>query len=389
MTDPELLSVRPIAVDLFAGAGGFSLGAEQAGWDVAASVEIDPIHARTHRTNLPQCSVLVADAAEVSGQRISDLILSSRPSWDGVVDLVIGGPPCQGFSSGGHQKVDDARNDLVLEFARLVVELRPRAFAMENVRGLLNGQYDSLRAEFSTMLRGAGYFLVGLDDWVQCRDFGLPQDRKRVVVRGALNRADVGPLLASAPVRHTVQEALYGLPEVRVRRSGASTVRLEREQREALDAFRATPYGRLVDPSPESRPGGIAVLHNCRVTEHTPETRKRFARTEPGGIDAVSRYFRLEAHGVSRTLRAGTGSDRGSYTAPRPIHPSRNRVLTVRESARLQGFPDWFIFDETVWHGQRQVGNSVPPPVARAVVASLASPATGVSVPLELEIATG
>lgn len=348
------------------------MGASQAGWDVAACVEIDPVHARTHKLNLPECETIIADAAGVSAAGIKSRIAGARADWDGVVDLVVGGPPCQGFSSGGHQLAGDIRNDLVLEFARLVIELRPRVFAMENVRGLLGDRYSGIRSRFVTSLERAGYSLAGTDSWIQCRDLGLPQDRRRVVIRGALDPQDLGELVPLGGRRHTVADALCGLPDVRVRRNGSSSIRLTPTQREQLRTFRNTPYGQLINPGATRPSADPMVLENCRVTEHSDETRRRFSRTSPGEVEAVSRYFRLAATGFSRTLRAGTGADRGSYTAPRPIHPRRNRVLTVRESARIQGFPDWFVFDETVWHGQRQVGNSVPPPVARAIALSLA-----------------
>lgn len=116
-------------------------------------------------------------------------------------------------------------------------------------------------------------------------------------------------------------------------------------------------------------------ITNSKRTVHTPSTQARFEATKPGEVEPKSRLYRLPLDGPSRTLRAGTGSDRGSHTSPRPIHPTQNRVVTVREAARLHGYPDWFRFHVTNWHGHRQVGNSVPPPLARAageaLVASL------------------
>ena len=96
-------------------------------------------------------------------------------------------------------------------------------------------------------------------------------------------------------------------------------------------------------------------------TEHAPQTIKRFSETEPGKQETVSRYYRLAWDRTAPTLRAGTGSDRGSYQAARPIHPEEPRVITVREAARLQGFPDWFMFHPTKWHSHRMIGNSVSP----------------------------
>lgn len=102
-------------------------------------------------------------------------------------------------------------------------------------------------------------------------------------------------------------------------------------------------------------------------TSHTDISRRRFAQTRPGEVEPISRFFKLPRDGVANTLRAGTDSARGAFTSPRPIHYEKNRCITVREMARLHGFPDWFRFHKTKWHGARQIGNAVPPPLARAV----------------------
>jgi DNA (cytosine-5)-methyltransferase 1 len=112
-------------------------------------------------------------------------------------------------------------------------------------------------------------------------------------------------------------------------------------------------------------------LTGCLRTRHSQLTVRRFRQTKPGSAEAVSRFQRLDPNGVAPTIRAGTGSDRGSHTAPRPIHPYEPRCITVREAARLHSFPDWFRFDATRWHAFRQIGNSVPPLLAQAVAASL------------------
>jgi DNA (cytosine-5)-methyltransferase 1 len=109
------------------------------------------------------------------------------------------------------------------------------------------------------------------------------------------------------------------------------------------------------------------LLTASQSTDHTFSSLARFEQTPPGTVEPVSRFYRLHPEGLSRTLRAGTGRDRGSFTGPRPLHPTQPRVITVREGARLQGFPDWFGFNATKWHGFHQVGASAPPPVARAV----------------------
>ena len=143
---------------------------------------------------------------------------------------------------------------------------------------------------------------------------------------------------------------------------------LERDASRYVAALRSNPdrddfgYRRRWDPG--------VVTSSCRTT-HAPEVRSRFARTASGHAEKVSRFFKLSAHGVSPTLRAGTHYDRGSFNAPRPIHPVHPRVISVREAARLHSYPDWFRFHWTKWHGFREVGNSLPPRVGRAVVAEV------------------
>jgi DNA (cytosine-5)-methyltransferase 1 len=133
--------------------------------------------------------------------------------------------------------------------------------------------------------------------------------------------------------------------------------------------------GEAGDPQDRSRnrPGRRETLTGFLRTSHTPETISRFANTEQGHYESISRFFRLAKDGLAPTIRAGTGKDHGSYMAARPIHPVDPRCITVREAARLHSFPDWFKFHPTRWHGFRQIGNSVPPLLARAVACSVYS----------------
>ena len=126
-------------------------------------------------------------------------------------------------------------------------------------------------------------------------------------------------------------------------------------------------------------------VSGCWATRHTDAVVARFEETEPGCLEPISRYPRLSLDGLCPTLRAGTGKDRGSYQAMRPIHPVDPRVITVREAARLQGFPDWFVFHPTKWHSFRMIGNSVPPPVAKGIMSVVAS---ALGAPVESEVAS-
>src|SRR5439155_23246954 len=131
--------------------------------------------------------------------------------------------------------------------------------------------------------------------------------------------------------------------------------------------------GETLDPTDFSYPRvhDRSVVTGCQRARHTSESRRRFEGTPPGKTEPISRFYRLSAGGVCNTLRAGTATDRGAFSAPRPIHFSEPRCISVREAARLHSYPDWFRFHRTIWHGFRQIGNSVPPLLARAVATRL------------------
>jgi len=139
-----------------------SLGFEQAGYDVVAAVEYDPVHAATHAFNFPECEILCRDASKLSA---ADVMMAAKRGfkrlhpgvpWPGRLDALIGGPPCQGFSTGGKRERDDERNDLLLHFVRLVEDLKPETFCLENVAGLLEVKFDEVRKEAFDRLRNAG-----------------------------------------------------------------------------------------------------------------------------------------------------------------------------------------------------------------------------------------
>lgn len=369
---------RPITIDLYAGAGGLSLGMEQAGFDVVAAVELDPIHALTHRFNFPRTPVLCGDVGTIDAAELTSV---AQVGWEALgnfgpveIDAVVGGPPCQGFSVGGVRDSDDERNSQLLRFISLVAQLKPKVFLLENVAGLLEPRFDGLRKEAFAVLERAGYSLGGIDKTVNASNFGVPQSRRRVLIMGSLEGFLVPELQSGTMQPTTVGDALSGLPDLAAYRTllAVDEVSLRDEDFNALIGASSVYARRLVGVAETSEDRSFARVHDPRLltgslrTVHTPKTVQRFARTIEGTVERVSRLYRLAEDGVSRTLRAGTGTDRGSHTSPRPIHPTKSRVITVREAARLHGYPDWFRFHATNWHGHRQVGNSVPPPLAAA-----------------------
>lgn len=361
-------STRPLAIDLFAGAGGLSLGLEQAGFDVAAAVEIDPIHCAIHEYNFPQTKVICASVTQLTGEKIRKL-----SGLEGVeVDLLAGGAPCQGFSMMGKRALDDPRNQLVQHFVRLVSEIQPRYCLFENVKGLTLGKHAKFLDELIEALQKIGYQVQSPHRVLNAADFGVPQSRERLF----LMAARAGLSLPDYPRPHikrvAVVDAIADLPDAdqfdglldcdTLAIGWATSSNYAKQLRgQAKDADNFS-YPRTFDPQ---------QLTSSMRTIHTELSRKRFRETFAGTTEPVSRFFKLDLQGLCNTLRAGTDSQRGAFTAPRPIHPTLPRVITVREAARLHSYPDWFRFHITKWHGFRQIGNSVPPLLARAVGAEI------------------
>ncbi|MHB4508704.1 DNA cytosine methyltransferase, partial [Klebsiella pneumoniae] len=166
---------RPIAVDLFAGAGGLSLGFEQAGFDIMASVEIDPIHCSAHKYNFPMCKTICRSVVDVTGEYVREVSGIGEKE----IDVVIGGAPCQGFSLIGKRALDDDRNKLVYHYVRLVLELKPKYFIFENVKGLTVGKHKQFLVEIMDAFKDGGYDVVSDYKVLNAADYGVPQDRRR------------------------------------------------------------------------------------------------------------------------------------------------------------------------------------------------------------------
>ncbi len=358
---------RPIAIDLFAGAGGLSLGFEQAGFDIAAAIEIDPVHCATHEFNFPYAKAICASVVDLSGAEIRTRAgIGNRE-----IAVVCGGAPCQGFSMMGKRALDDPRNQLVFHFVRLVNELQPRYFVFENVKGLTLGRQKHFLDELLDALESTGYSVQRSFKVLNAADFGVPQDRRRLFLLGARRGLDL-PAYPTPTGTATVADAIADLPD-----ADAFDELWQGDQVEVRFRSRSTFARRLrgqeADPTDFShhRIFNANLLTSSRCTAHTALSKQRFVSTAPGQTEPVSHFRKLALGGLCNTLRAGTDSARGAFTSPRPIHPQHARVITVREAARLHSYPDWFRFHTTKWHGFRQIGNSVPPLLARAVASEL------------------
>ncbi|WP_017655901.1 DNA cytosine methyltransferase [Fortiea contorta] len=376
---------RPIAVDLFSGAGGMSLGFEQAGFDVLASVEIDPIHCAVHEFNFPFWSVLCKSVVETTGTEIRKLSAIGEQE----IDVVICGSPCQGFSLMGKRILDDPRNSLIFHFHRLVVELQPKYFVMENVRGITVGKHKQILQTLISEFKNKGYQVQENYQILNAAHYGVPQARERLFLLGA--RADLElptyppPVtqpanpkkskinkLSSLPNSPTVWDAIGDIPEVE------EYADLIKRDWVIADYGKPSNYAlslrgisKLENDYSYQRKFDSHLLSSSLRTQHSNATIERFAATAKGEKESISRFYKLHPDGVCNTLRAGTDKNKGSFTSPRPIHPFTPRCITVREAARLHSYPDWFRFHVTKWHGFRQVGNSVPPLLAKAVGAEI------------------
>jgi Site-specific DNA methylase len=174
------MSARPTAVDLFAGAGGMALGFEQAGFDVLAGVEIDPVHCAVHQFNFPQWSIICQSVTDVSGREIR----SKSAIGDREIDVVFGGAPCQGFSLIGKRSLDDPRNSLVQHFMRIVTELAPKYFVLENVKGLTIGKHRQFLQEVICAFQERGYAVKEDYQVLNAVNYGVPHDRERLFLLG-------------------------------------------------------------------------------------------------------------------------------------------------------------------------------------------------------------
>jgi len=373
---------RPIAIELFAGAGGLSLGFEQAGFDVRAAVEIDPVHCAVHKFNFPHTTVLATSVDGLTGMQIR----KEAGLGDAVIDCVSGGAPCQGFSMIGKRVLDDPRNRLAMEFLRIVRELDATSFVFENVKGLTVGKHIRFLNELVEAFREAGYECRMPWKVLNAAHFGTPQARERLILMGVKAGCSMpqypAPLtnisgrpqaFEGLPYGPNCEDALGDLPDAESfdtlkKSDSVKTTRLGTPSSYAAElrglANESWHFGYV-------REWDEASLTSSARTTHTEISRSRFAATAPGSVEPISRFFKLSHDGVANTLRAGTDGARGAFTSPRPIHYRYPRCVTVREMARLHGFPDWFRFNATKWHGARQIGNSVPPPLARAVAGEM------------------
>ncbi len=336
--------IMPVCLDAFCGAGGLSLGLRRAGFAVRAAFDWDKWSVATYRRNLGE-HVLEADASTLDG---NELRAAAALEADDEIDLLAGGPPCQGFSKqkrGAH--LGDDRNRLILEYLRLVRELRPRAFLLENVSQLAQARGRHLVGEVASTLSG-DYDLTG--HFYVAADYGVAQTRERFMMVGI--RGDVAGKFCTphptTPRWRTVGDVLADLPEPPS--DFTDHPRYANHQAARVTATNVNRFAYV----PEGG-GWQDIPFDLRLKCH------QNGNPKAGGWPDV--YGRLRWDGQCPTITGGFDS----FTRGRYGHPKKDRPLTPREAARLQGFPDDFVFLGTRHDIRHQIGNAVPVPLAEAV----------------------
>ncbi len=381
----------PTCIDLFSGAGGLAEGFRQAGWAVVAANDADKAAAATFQANFPEATFLTGSVSHIE----SSSLLEATGLAAGELDCLIGGPPCQSFSYNNHERsADDTRALLFRRYLAIVAGLLPKTLVMENVPGMLTIGGGSIVAAIERRLGRLGYKMA--IRILYAEDFGVPQARRRVFVIASRvgDPAELFPLGSHGPCPKpseganryvhrwappkgtelppvvTVGDAIDDLPVVR---NGRGT-----SQR----GYGGQPRS---DYQREARGGGD-ILYNHACHHLAEMTLKRVKAVPEGGNwrniprhllpegmkralkkDHTKRYGRLDRQELASTILTKCDPHWGAY-----IHPTQNRTITVREAARLQGFPDNFRFcGDHLSKQYEQVGNAVPPPLARAIALNI------------------
>ncbi len=365
------------AVDLYAGAGGLSLGLEEAGFRLGYALDWDKHACATHARNFKNTTVECRDIRGVSGKHI-ELEAGGR------IDLLAGGPNCQGVSQRGLRNPDDPRNLMLKEYIRLVSELRPQMFLFENVPGLAHRHNFGLLQDVFGLFEEIGYRCSA--DVLLAADFGVPQLRYRFFMVGVLDHSI--PISFPAPTHQAKSrsgEGLFGLrPYVSVWDAIGDLPAIEADHQD--DVPMEYPVENPANEFLQYARAGSDILRNhaCSATEKVNLDRARHIPAGGNWKDIPAellpeRLFSCRMTDHSTTY-ARLGKDHpsftitslfGNITAGAFTHPEQTRALSIREGARLQSFPDRFVFEGPRNSQYRQIGNAVPVLLARAVASHL------------------
>ena len=342
--------MKPTVIDLFAGVGGLSLGFEMEGFDILLANEFDQSIATAYKENHKSTNVVVGDITSLDLSKVFGEYVNK-------IDVVIGGPPCQGFSQKGKRKtINDERNFLFKHYVEVVKFVKPKYFVMENVPNLLTAEKGFFLNEIKGLFKDYGYSIrYGV---LNAADYGVPQNRRRAII--------IGKYLATPPElplpckqKPTTWDAISDLAY------------LESGEGEFEQEYRNSPKS---DYEKKMRKGS-KILYNHMATKHSALALERLSLIPPNAGKEVlpkkhitksvysGTWSRMKQNDVAVTIttRFDTPSS-GKFT-----HPFLNRAITVREAARLQSFPDTFKFIGSKMSQMKQVGNAVPPLLARKI----------------------
>lgn len=322
---------NPNYIDLFSGSGGFSLGFDEMNFNNLFSIDIEPSFCETYVENFPNHNLIQKDISKLKDEEIINFTNNNE------IDVVIGGPPCQGFSIAGNigrRFIEDSRNQLFREFARVVSIAKPKYFVMENVARLYTHNNGETRKEIIAVFEKMGYY-------VECKilnsaDYGVAQVRKRVIFIGNKKTKQI-----IFPEKNTLK---------------LKTVKDE------------------LDYLPKLNSGEKSNIPNHFAMKHSEQMLHKMSFVSDGGNrDEIPETFRPKSGDVRKYIRYNSNLPSVCVTGDmrKIFHYNQNRALTVRELAKLQSYPDDFIFKGTSISQQQQVGNSVPPLLAKAIAKSI------------------
>jgi DNA (cytosine-5)-methyltransferase 1 len=340
-----------LACDFFAGCGGLSEGLEQAGLKVAVANEINKHASMTYKINHPNTKMIEKDIRKVKAREVIDI---TGPD----IFLVAGGPPCQGVSIAGRKDINDPRNLLFKEFIKMVGKLEPRFFLMENVTGLLIINKGNFIREIEKHFEDIGYFVSKRT--FNSIDFNVPQSRRRIFIIGSRKgKYDINSMIIKKTRVVTASDAIGDLDFLKAGKSSQKYLKPP-----------STDYQVMMR-------SGSMILHNHEAPRHNMLTMKRFSMLRQGeSINSLPSHLRIKKKVMYR-LNASEPARTVTTLPDDCIHYNQNRILTVRETARLQSFKDSYVFFGPKSTGglrrkvdcpqYSQVGNSVPPLLAREI----------------------
>jgi DNA (cytosine-5)-methyltransferase 1 len=377
--------VNPAAIDLFCGAGGASLGLVQAGCDLRLATDVDPVFGLTYEANLPG-EFLAGDLRAVEAEKV----MNAAGAQPGELDIMFAGPPCQGFSIIGSRVVWDARNNLYREVLRLASALRPRCVVIENVPGLLTLARGAYLREILKGLAAVGYEAACAE--LLAAQYGAPQMRWRLIIIGwrsdlgiaagygfptpTAGSGRIGDLVSNCTIPAqqldgfvTTARAISDLPAVAAGEeafeyAGPPSGAYQLAMREDLGTELFNHYAARLSKVNLARISRLGPGQDWRdlPQDLLPSGMQRALRK-----DHTRRYRRMTWDGVPRAVITRFRDPKsGEYT-----HPEQDRTITIREAARLQGFPDRFVFYGYRSSQYEQVGNAVPVQLAQAVAAEV------------------